>query len=157
MGSNTQYQNIKSYLKEILSYFKINSFKIVKNFDNGNVLYVNLHGDGLDFLVEGSGEVINSLQYILTLNINNIFGCFLRVVLDYEDFRYKRKKYLEFISNKISGEVIKNSRAITLEPMSPFERRIVHSYVSDICGVYSKSIGVRSNRCVVIYPGERSS
>ncbi len=148
---------IEKYLKEILGYFKIYSFTVNLDSFNKDVLYVNLEGENLNFLVKSSGEVINSLQYILTLNINNIFGCFLRIVLDYNNFRHEREKYLEFISNKFSSEVIKKGRAITLEPMNPFERRIVHSYISNISGVYSKSIGNELNRCVVIYPGEQSS
>ena len=116
------------------------------------MLYVELKGEDLNFLVENGGIVLNSLQYIIVLIVNNYFKSHIKIVLDYENFREKRNEFLKELVLKISKNVLKQKKAVTLEPMNPFERRLIHFYAGEVEGIYSKSVGKEPKRSVVIYP-----
>ena len=141
----------KELLKNILSFFLVFNFE-QEFFFKEDVLYVELKGEDLNFLVENGGIVLNSLQYIIVLIVNNYFKSHIKIVLDYENFREKRNEFLKELVLKISKNVLKQKKAVTLEPMNPFERRLIHFYAGEVEGIYSKSVGKEPKRSVVIYP-----
>lgn len=96
------------------------------------------------------GENLDALQYLVALACNRIDGEYYRITLDCGNYREKREETLRALATRIAAKVKKTGRSQLLEPMNPYERRIIHSVVSDIEGVYSKSKGEEPNRRVVI-------
>lgn len=141
----------KNFLQNILSFFLVFEFKQEFCFKE-DVLHVEFKGEDLNFLTKDNGIVLNSLQYITVLIVNNYFKSHIKIVLDYENFREKRNEFLKELALKVSKNVLKQKKTVTLEPMNPFERRLIHFYVGEIEGVYSKSVGKEPKRTVVIYP-----
>ncbi len=116
---------------------------------------IELTGDGLEELVGKKGELIDSLQYLSSLICNRIDRDYYRISLDCYGFREKRKAQLEDLARKIAANVKRNGRTSALEPMNPYERRIVHAAVSDIEGVTSRSVGEEPYRKVLISSTEK--
>ena len=114
---------------------------------------INVEGDGLGVIIGRRGETLDALQYLCGLVGNRRDGDYLRFTLDCGDYRVKRKLTLEALAKKLSAQVLKTKTSKTLEPMNPFERRIIHATISEIDGVSSTSIGDEPNRRVVINLG----
>lgn len=144
----------KENLKNILVYFGVLDFEVETSLD-GNLLIMDIKADDLDFLVEEEGKILNAIQYIVVLMTNYTFENYLKIVLDYKNFRERRTEKIKELTKKLIERVKEKNQEVALEPMNPFERRVVHSYVSMFEGVYSKSVGVEPMRNVVIYPEER--
>lgn len=144
----------KENLKNILVYFGVLNFEVETSLD-GNLLIMDIKADDLDFLVEEEGKILNAIQYIVVLMTNYTFENYLKIVLDYKGFRERRTEQIKELTKKLIERVKEKNKEVALEPMNPFERRVVHSYVSMFEGVYSKSVGVEPMRNVVIYPEER--
>lgn len=144
----------KENLKNILVYFGVLNFEVETRLD-GNLLIMDIKADDLDFLVEEEGKILNAIQYIVVLMTNYTFENYLKIVLDYKNFRERRTEKIKELTKKLIERVKEKNQEVALEPMNPFERRVVHSYVSMFEGVYSKSVGVEPMRNVVIYPEER--
>lgn len=144
----------KDNLKKILFYFGVLNFEVETSLD-GNLLIMDIKADDLDFLVEEEGKILNAIQYIVVLMTNYTFENYLKIVLDYKGFRERRTEQIKELTKKLIERVKEKNKEVALEPMNPFERRVVHSYVSMFEGVYSKSVGVEPMRNVVIYPEER--
>lgn len=142
---------VKKFLQNILSFFLVFEFEQEFCFKE-DVLHIKLKGKNLNFLIKDSGVLLNSLQYITVLIVNNYFKSHIKIVLDYENFREKRNEFLKELALKVSKNVLKQKKLVTLEPMNPFERRLIHFYVGELEGVYSKSVGKEPKRTVVIYP-----
>jgi spoIIIJ-associated protein len=113
---------------------------------------VKLSGPDMGLLIGRRGETLDALQYITSLAANKGNDKFIRVTIDSENYREKREESLENLANRIADKVIKNQRSMTLEPMSPHERRIIHSCLQSKEGVTTFSTGQDPNRKVVIAP-----
>ncbi len=144
----------KENLKRILFYFGVLNFEVETKLE-GNLLMMEIKTDDLDFLIEEEGKILNAIQYIVVLMTNYSFKNYLKIVLDYKGFREIRTERIKELTKKLIEKVKEKKKEVALEPMNPFERRVVHSYVSTFEGVYSKSVGVEPTRNVVIYPKER--
>lgn len=116
--------------------------------ENGAML--NLSGDGLADLIGKKGELLDSLQYLASLICNRVDKEYFRIATDCDGFRERRKAQLEALAGKIAASVKRTGRTSTLEPMNPYERRIVHATVSEIEGVTSRSVGEEPYRKVLI-------
>ncbi len=137
------------YIKDVLTamgaeHFSVNATK------EGENLNITLEGEDLGFVIGRRGETIDAIQYLTGLVVNRIEGDYLRVTIDSGNFREKREKTLEGLARRLAKSVVKSGRSITLEPMNPYERRIIHSTVSTVEGATSASIGEEPNRKVVI-------
>ena len=143
-------------LKKILSCFGGAEYE-KELFLEENILKIKLKGKNLSFLKDDGGKVLNSLQYILSLMTNYVFEKHLKIVLDYENFREERNQKIKDLIKVLIEKVKEKKQPVTLEPMNPFERMIVHSFVSTFEGVYSKSIGNEPRRSVVIYPESKNT
>ena len=139
-----------AYLSNILTNLGCTDIDIkVATRDNGAVII--LEGEGLGVVIGHRGETLDALQHLASLAAGN-GGGYYKVTLNIGDYRQKREQTLVSLAKRMSNQVIRTGRRRTLEPMSPYERRIIHTTVQDIEGVESSSVGEGSNRRVVIYP-----
>ena len=113
-------------------------------------IMVDIKGKSAGLLIGYRGETLNAMQIILSNIANRNFNDKIRLILDIENYREKRAKILEELAEKVSKTVLKNGKDITLEPMSAYERKIIHSKLQDNKKVETYSIGEGDNRRVVI-------
>ncbi len=138
-----------AYLKSIFAEMGLETVEIKATaIRDGAVL--TLSGEGLGVLIGRRGETLDALQYLAGLVANRLEGDYFRITIDSGNYRQKRERTLEQLARKLSGQVLKNGRSVTLEPMNPYERRIIHATVQTIEGVTSASTGEEPNRRVVI-------
>lgn len=140
-----------AYLRNILDKVGCENTQIsVAEIENG--IQITLTGDGLGVVIGHRGETLDSLQYLVSLAANAGVSGYYRVVLNTGDFRQKREQTLIALAKRMSEQAIKTGKCRTLEPMNPYERRIIHTAVQSIEGVSSTSFGEGSGRRVVIAP-----
>ena len=116
---------------------------------------IDLSGEDSGLLIGRRGQTLQSLQFLVNLIVRKKFGYEVRVTLDVEGYRQRRESSLRDMAVKVAGRVIQTSRSITLEPMSPADRRIVHTSLTDHPGVTTESMGVGDNRKVTIIPKQK--
>lgn len=138
------------YVRNVLDEIGVNAEITVAFTENGIIL--RLSGEGLGVVIGRRGETLDALQYLAGLVANRIEGDYMRVTIDSGNYREKREHTLEQLAKKLSASAIRYGRPSTLEPMNPYERRIIHATVSKIEGVSSASVGEEPNRRVVITP-----
>lgn len=109
-------------------------------------------GERLGVVIGRRGETLDALQYLASLVANENGGGYYRIVIDVGNYREKREATLEALAHRTAGQVLRTGRSRSLEPMNPYERRIIHTTVQSIEGVSSTSIGDGDNRRVVITP-----
>lgn len=112
---------------------------------------IDLSGADLGVVIGRRGETLDALQYLASLAANN-GDSYTRIVLNTGNYREKRAETLQSLANRIANQVLRTGRSRSLEPMNPYERRVIHTAVQGIEGVTSNSIGDGANRRVVISP-----
>lgn len=117
--------------------------------DEESVL-LKVKGKDIGIIIGRRGETLDSLQYLASLVINKDKGSYKRVVIDVENYRQKREDTLVKLANRLADKVAKYKKSITLEPMNPYERRIIHSTLQNNRYVETYSVGEEPNRKVVI-------
>ena len=117
--------------------------------EEGNVR-VNMEGDTLGILIGRRGETLDALQYLTSLQVNKGQSNYTRVTLDTEGYRAKREDALVRLANRMANQAQRTGRKVSLEPMNPYERRILHSALQDHPAVTTHSEGEEPNRHVVI-------
>jgi len=137
------------YLQEIFEKMGLKDVQIDVT-EAENSANIALSGDGLGVLIGRRGETLDALQYLAGLVANRMEGDYYRIVVDSGNYREKREKTLENLAKKLSSQVIRTGRSVTLEPMNPYERRVIHATIQGIDGVTSSSIGEEPSRRVVI-------
>lgn len=148
--SSAKVKAAKQYLTDVLHALKLENFEI-KAIRKDNNVVLDISGEKLGVVIGRRGETLDSLQYLTILASNRTEESFCRISVDCNGYRDKRKETLEALAKRTSAKVIKQGRKIALEPMNPYERRIIHSCVAEIEGVSSHSTGVEPYRKVVIY------
>ena len=113
-------------------------------------LEINLSGDEMGILIGKRGQTLDSLQYLVSLVVNKESDDYLRVKLDTENYRERRKETLETLAKNIAYKVKRTRRSVSLEPMNPYERRIIHSALQNDKYVFTRSEGEEPFRHVVI-------
>lgn len=119
------------------------------NEDEG-IVNIDLLGDDMGVLIGKRGQTLDSLQYLVSLVINKNCDNYLRVKLDTENYRERRKATLENLAKNISAKVKRTKKPVSLEPMNPYERRIIHSALQNDKFVTTKSEGEEPYRHVVV-------
>lgn len=155
-GDNSPAERAASYLKEILAQMGLPNVEIgIEHNEAGAALM--LTGGDVGFIIGHRGETLDSLQYLASLVANQVEEKYFRITLDVGNYREKRKDTLESLGKKMALKSIRTGRNNSLEPMNPYERRIIHTAVQDIEGAKSWSEGEDMHRHVVIGPegGER--
>ncbi|MBR3895248.1 MAG: protein jag [Clostridia bacterium] len=116
---------------------------------------ITVDGEGAGLLIGHHGETMDALQYLANLAANKkIKGEkreFVKITLNVEGYREKREEALRALARRMAAKVIKGKKSVMLEPMNPYERRIIHSEVQGIEGVSTNSIGSENNRRVVMF------
>ncbi len=118
--------------------------------ETDDALNVTMEGEKMGLLIGRRGETLDALQYLTSIVVNKDRDEYMRVTLDTENYREKRKEVLEKLANKIADKVVRNRRNMTLEPMNPFERRIIHAALQNHEYVTTSSIGEEPERRVVV-------
>ncbi len=144
-------QGAADYLKLVLSKMGLDNItiEIEENEDNAEI---KLSGEDIGFIIGHRGETLDALQYLASLVANQKTENYYRITLDVGDFREKRKETLESLAKRIAIKSVKTGRNNFLEPMNPYERRIIHTAVQEVEGAKSWSEGLDMNRHVVIGP-----
>ena len=139
-----------AYIKNVLAAIGCTDIKI-KVASKENASLIHLDGEDLSIIIGRRGETLDSLQYLACLAANNGGGHY-RISLNIGNYREKREETLTILAKRISAQVLKTGKSRTLEPMNPYERRIIHTAVQSIEGVVSNSFGDGVGRRVVISP-----
>lgn len=145
-----------AYLREVLLNMGLTDVTVTAaEEENGAVLSIS--GENIGFVIGHRGETLDALQYLAGLVANHAEGSYYRITLDIGSYREKRKETLEALGQKIAAKAVKYGRNFSLEPMNPYERRIIHTAVQTVEGAKSWSEGEDTVRHVVIGPeaGER--
>lgn len=148
--NSAKVQTAKKYLTDVLHALGLENFEINAIRREGNIV-LDITGEKLGVVIGRRGETLDSLQYLTILASNRTEESYCRISIDCNGYRDKRRETLESLAKRTSAKVIKQGRKIALEPMNPYERRIIHSCVAEIEGVSSHSTGVEPYRKVVIY------
>lgn len=137
------------YLAEIFDKMGLENVEIQLT-ESESCANIQLSGDGQGVLIGRRGETLDALQYLAGLVANRLEGDYYRIVVDSGNYREKREKTLENLAKKLSSQVLRTGRSVTLEPMNPYERRVIHATIQGIEGVSSSSVGEEPSRKVVI-------
>lgn len=146
---NKAKQNLSEFLNVFLK--QISEEELTYNIeDDKYYIYVNIEGEKTNSLIGYRGENLNALQTLLGAISNKNIEEKTRVILDISGYREKRKKVLEELAEKVSKTVIKTRKKVTLEPMSAYERKIIHSKLQNHPKVTTESVGEEPNRKIVV-------
>ena len=120
---------------------------------------IDITGEGAGTLIGHHGDTLDSLQYLANLaankRVNGVKPSYVKITVDAENYRAKREETLRSLARRMADKVLKQKRSVMLEPMNPYERRIIHSEIQNIEGVSTNSIGSENNRKIVIYLEEK--
>ena len=153
---NKPAEEAASYLKSVLKEMGLANVEIqIEEEEAGAAL--TLSGEDIGFIIGHRGETLDALQYLASLVANHVEDSYYRITLDVGNYREKRKETLEALGRKMALRAVKTGRNASLEPMNPYERRIIHTAVQTVEGAKSWSEGEDLARHVVIGPegGER--
>ncbi len=145
-------------VSQILQAAKVNVSRTLRAANDPEVggPIIDLAGEDSGLLIGRRGQTLQSLQFLVNLIVRKQVGEGVRVVLDVERYRQRREDSLRDMSNKVAARVVQTNRAVTLEPMSPADRRIVHTTLSEHEGVTTESSGMGENRKVTVMPKSSS-
>ena len=139
----------QTFLQELTQLMGVQVSVAVNTDEEGNVR-VNMMGDEQGVLIGRRGETLDALQYLTSLQVNKGRGEYTRVTLDTEGYRARREEALIRLANRMANRAVKTGRRVSLEPMNPYERRILHSALQGNDAVTTHSEGEEPNRHVVI-------
>ncbi len=140
----------KDFLKEVFDAMHMTVVIDVKYDEAEGAMDIDLSGDEMGVLIGKRGQTLDSLQYLVSLVVNKDAEKYIRVKVDTEDYRKRRKDTLENLARNISFKVKRTKRPVSLEPMNPYERRIIHSALQNDKYVTTHSEGDEPFRRVVV-------
>ncbi len=140
----------KSFLSDVFKSMNLAVVIDTKYNEVDNTLDIDLSGDDMGILIGKRGQTLDSLQYLVSLVVNKGEGDYIRVKVDTENYRQRRKDTLENLAKNISFKVKRTKRSVSLEPMNPYERRIIHSALQNDRYVTTHSEGEEPFRRVVV-------
>ena len=140
---------VEEFLNEFIKKLPTPDISYETKIENGYI-HVDLNGQDTGYLIGYRGAVLNSLQSILNNIANNEINDKVRILLNIGGYKEKREEDLKILASKIAGTVIRTRKSITLEPMTSYERKIIHTKLQDNNKVETYSIGEEPNRRIVI-------
>lgn len=143
-------ENVVELLSSIFDAMKMEVEILVAVNEEEHIIEVELKGDDMGILIGKRGQTLDSLQYLTNLAINKHSDEYYKVKIDTEDYRKRRKETLENLAKNIAYKVKRTKRPVSLEPMNPFERRIIHSALQNDRYVTTHSEGDEPYRHVVV-------
>ena len=142
------------FIKKMVADMELDLTVGLKDGKNDDTI-ITVDGEGAGLLIGHHGETLDSLQYLANLAANKkIKGekhDYVKITLDIEGYRAKREETLRALARRMAAKVVKYKKSVMLEPMNPYERRIIHSEVQHVAGVSTNSIGSENNRRVVMF------
>ena len=148
----------RDFVERLLADMQIEATVTLVDVDNADK-QINIDGKNVGALIGHHGETMDSLQYLVNLAANQKTEGekrdFVKITIDIEGYRAKREEALRALARRMADRVIKYKKSVMLEPMNPYERRIIHSEVQNIKGVSTNSIGSENNRKIVIFLEEK--
>ncbi len=142
--------NAKKFLKDVFEAMNLTVVVAVKYDELAKTMEIDLSGDEMGVLIGKRGQTLDSLQYLVSLVVNKDVEDYIRVKVDTENYRQRRKETLENLAKNIAYKVKRTKRAVSLEPMNPYERRIIHSALQNDRYVTTHSEGDEPFRRVVV-------
>jgi len=142
-------QTAVDFLEDVFKKMNIET-EIETKYENRN-LRIELKGSEMALLIGRRGQTLDSLQYLVSLVVNKENPDYIRIILDTENYRHKREETLKKLANKLAYKAKKYRKDIILEPMNPYERRIIHSALQDNKFVKTRSEGDEPYRKVIIF------
>ena len=143
-------ENVVEFLSSIFDAMKMEVEILVAVNEEEHIIEVELKGDDMGILIGKRGQTLDSLQYLTNLAINKHSDEYYKVKIDTEDYRKRRKETLENLAKNIAYKVKRTKRPVSLEPMNPYERRIIHSALQNDRYVTTHSEGDEPYRHVVV-------
>ena len=140
----------KSFLNDVFAAMNMEVVVAVTYDENDHTMDVDLSGDEMGVLIGKRGQTLDSLQYLVSLVVNKGEDEYIRVKVDTENYRQRRKETLENLAKNIAYKVKRTKRPVSLEPMNPYERRIIHSALQNDKYVTTHSEGEEPFRRVVV-------
>lgn len=146
----TKEEIAKDFLQDVFDKMGVKAEAVVSL--SGDTMNINVEGENLGILIGKRGQVLDSLQYLVSLVVNkDSEDDYIRIVLDTENYRKKRKDTLEKLANNLAHKAKRMRKDIVLEPMNPFERRIIHAALQNHPHVSTRSEGDEPYRKVIIF------
>ena len=142
--------NAKNFLKEVFEAMDMEVVIEVKYDENERAMDIDLSGEEMGVLIGKRGQTLDSLQYLVSLVVNKETEDYIRVKVDTENYRQRRKETLENLAKNIAYKVKRTKKSVSLEPMNPYERRIIHSALQNDKYVTTHSEGDEPFRRVVV-------
>lgn len=140
----------KVFLNDVFAAMNMTVVVEVSYDENEKTMDIDLSGDEMGILIGKRGQTLDSLQYLVSLVVNKEVDDYIRVKVDTENYRQRRKETLENLAKNIAFKVKKTRRPVSLEPMNPYERRIIHSALQNDKYVVTHSEGEEPFRRVVV-------
>ena len=140
----------KEFLNEVFAAMQLEVNVTTKFDDIDRVLSIDLAGPEMGVLIGKRGQTLDSLQYLTNLAVNRTAENYVRVKIDTEDYRRRRKETLENLAKNVASKVKRTKKAVKLEAMNPYERRIIHSALQNDSSVATHSEGEEPYRFVVV-------
>ena len=141
---------VKEFLTSVFQAMDLEVKIILKTDEEEKLIDVELKGDDMGILIGKRGQTLDSLQYLTNLAVNKHSETYYKIKVDTEDYRSRRKDTLENLAKNIAYKVKRTKRAVALEPMNPFERRVIHSALQNDRFVTTHSEGEEPYRHVVV-------
>ena len=140
----------EKFILDVMKAMNMEDVKVTSCIDEEGALSINMEGPNMGILIGKRGQTLDSLQYLTNRVANKTQDGYVRVKLDTEDYRRRRKETLENLARNIAGKVKRTRRTVVLEPMNPYERRIIHSALQSDPAVSTHSEGEEPYRRVVV-------
>ena len=144
-------ETCEKFIYDVMNAMGMDDVKVTSVVDEEGALSINMEGSNMGILIGKRGQTLDSLQYLTNRVANKMQDGYVRVKLDTEDYRRRRKETLENLARGIAYKVKKTRKPVVLEPMNPYERRIIHSALQGDKFVSTKSEGEEPFRHVVVY------
>ncbi len=141
---------IRDFLQKIFAVMKLEVEILIEREESGRVVNVELKGNDMGVLIGKRGQTLDSLQYLTNLAVNKNAEEFVKVKIDTEDYRKRRRETLENLAKNIAFKVKRTKHPVSLEPMNPFERRVIHYALQNDKFVTTHSEGEEPFRHVVV-------
>ena len=146
--------NALEFIEKLISDMNIEAEVSMTDGESGEKK-IAINGEGASILIGHHGDTLDSLQYLANLAANKREdgkkGDYVKISVDIEGYRAKREETLRSLARRMAAKVQKYKKSVMLEPMNPYERRIIHSEIQNIEGVSTNSIGSENNRKIVIF------
>ena len=149
------------FIKQLVADMQLDVTVEKKNVEGAekDTCLIEINGEDAGVLIGHHGDTLDSIQYLANLaankKVNGEKPAHVKVTVDAEGYRAKREETLRALARRMADKVLKQKRSVMLEPMNPYERRIIHSEIQNIEGVSTNSIGSENNRKIVIYLEEK--